>query len=355
MTDTRTRPEHAGAVPPRTVALVTTGGTIVSTVDPATGLAMPALSGEQLVATLGALDRAGHARALEVHEVARVASPAIEPAHWVVLARTIQALLDRDDIAGVVLTHGTATLEETAWFLDLTLSGDKPVVVIGAQRNASAPDFDGPRNLANALKIVHCPQAPGKGVLVALNDHINAARECTKTHTTDVETFRSGEWGYVGSIVEDQVRFHRAPTRRQHLPLARATLEGTPLPAVEIVSMYAGAGGALVAAAADLGARGLVIQAVASGHVNGAMHDAIVGVLARGVPVVVSTRIPQGGTRAGYGFPGSSARLVEAGAVLAGDLSPWKARILLMLALQEGVPSLQRLRALYDDGSSSAI
>lgn len=345
---TMTSSTKSSSTLPQRIALVTTGGTIVSKVDPASGLAMPVLSGADLVATLGTLDRTGLAKDLEIHEVARVASPAIEPAHWVTMTRTIQPLLDRDDIAGVVVTHGTATLEESAWFLDLTLASVKPVVVIGAQRNASAPDFDGPRNLVSAFKIIHCPQARGLGVLVALNEHINGARECTKTHTTDVETFKSGEWGYLGSIVEERVRFHRAPLRSLHLPLAEATLDGAALPAVEIVPMYAGASGALVLAAAGLGARGLVIEAVASGHVNEAMHEAIVAVLARGVPVVVSTRIPQGGTRAGYGFPGSSARLVEAGAVLANDLSPWKARIVLMLALQAGDSDATRLRVLFD-------
>lgn len=316
-------------------ALITTGGTIVSKIDPATGLAMPVLSGEELLRTLG---QSGDPGAVEVHDFCCVASPQIDPSHWVGLHALAQSLIDRPDIAGVVISHGTSTLEETAWFLDVTLRTDKPVVLTGAQRHASTPDFDGPRNLLAALKICRSPGAIGKGVLVALNDHINAAREATKTHTTDVETFQSGEWGLLGKVVNDRVTFHRTPTRRLHIPLGPG-----PLPTVEIVSMYAGASGALVAAAAQSGARGLVVQAVASGHVNAAMYDAILRVLGQNLPVVVSTRIPRGGTRAGYGFAGSSQLLVEAGAVLSDDLSAWKARIVLMLALAQGPVSSAQL------------
>lgn len=325
---------------PGRCALVTTGGTIVSRIDPVTGLAMPVLSGEQLLETLAGSGDPGE---VEVHDFCRVASPHIEPSHWVGLRSLAQSLLDRDDVSGVVVSHGTSTLEDTAWFLDLTLRSDKPVVVTGAQRNASARDFDGPRNLLTALRICRSPAARGKGVLVALNEHINAAREATKSHTVDVETFQSGEWGYLGSVVNTRVTFHRAPTRRLHIPLAT-----TQLPRVEIVSMYPGADGTLVRAAAQCGARGLVVQAVASGHVNEAMYDAIREVLAQGVAVAVSTRIPRGGTRAGYGFAGSTQLLVEAGAVLSGDLSPWKARIVLMLALQHGPVAAPRLAALFD-------
>ncbi|GAB2911898.1 asparaginase [Paralcaligenes sp. KSB-10] len=321
-------------------ALLMTGGTIVSKVDQSTGLAMPVMSGGELLETLKGLTDVS---SIEIHDIARVASPHIEPTHWIALHDSIQGLIARDDIAGIVVSHGTSTLEETAWFLDLTIRTEKPIVVIGAQRNASALDFDGPRNLLDALMICRTDTARGMGVLVALNGHINAAREATKTHTVDVETFQSGEWGYLGSVVNDRVTFHRAPVRRLHVPLISRNL-----PAVEIISMYAGATGALVKAAADLGARGLVVQAVASGHVNAPMFEAIRHTLDRNIAVVIATRIPRGGTRAGYGFAGSSQLLVEAGAVLSNDLSAWKARILLMLALQNTFLNSRELSSLFD-------
>ncbi|MDQ2149516.1 asparaginase [Alcaligenaceae bacterium C4P045] len=328
--------------PASRVAVVTTGGTIVSRIEPATGLAMPVMSGAALLECIA--DRVD-IDAIEVLDLMCVASPHITPEHWLALQRAVAELVARSDIAGVVVTHGTSTLEETAWFLDVTLDTGKPVVLTGAQRNASEPDFDGPRNLLNAIRICRCPEARGMGVLVALNDHINAAREVRKTHTLDVETFQSGEWGFVGAVAGERVVFHRRPMRPLYVPLT-----GDGLPEVDIVSMYAGARGRLVDAAVNTGAQGLVIQAVASGHVNGAMFDAIVRARARDVPVVIATRIPNGGTRIGYGFAGSTRQLVDAGAVLSGDLSAWKARILLMLAIQAGLSGVEALRELFDTG-----
>ncbi|NYT35878.1 asparaginase [Allopusillimonas soli] len=327
-------------MPASRCALVTTGGTIISKIDPATGLAMPVLTGDELLASLAGI--VGETE-VEVHDVVRVASPHIMPQHWCALHDVIQTLVDREDVYGVVITHGTSTLEETAWFLDLTINTQKPIVVTGAQRNASSRDFDGPSNLLNAIKICQDSKSEGKGVLVALNDQINAAREATKTHTVNVQTFQSGEWGYLGNIVNDRVTFHRAPLRRLHVPLRTHQL-----PVVEIVSMFVGATGRLIDAALEMGIQGLVVQGVASGHVNAAMYEAVLRTLERGVPVVIATRIPQGGTRAGYGFPGSSQLLLDAGAVLCNDLSAWKARILLMLALQDEASMSAGLQELFD-------
>jgi L-asparaginase len=276
-----------------------------------------------------ALDGLVDTSCIEIHDFCKIASPQIELKHWVGLTATVQTLVDRADIGGVVVSHGTGTLEETAWFLDLTLETDKPVIVIGAQRNASEPDFDGTRNLVSALKICASPHAHGMGVMVALSDHINAARDATKTHTLDLDTFQSGDWGYLGVVLKSGVVFRRRPIGRLHIPLILDQL-----PRVDVIPMYAGADGALIHAAAALGAGGIVVQGISTGHVNEAMYQAIVNVLDRGLSVVIASRIAKGGTRVAYGFTGSTHQLVEAGAVLSGDLSPWKARIVLMLALQ---------------------
>jgi L-asparaginase len=318
--------------------LITTGGTIASRIDPDTGLAMPVSTGAELLAAAPAVANIAD---IDIEEVCRISSPHIGPAQWIALHHSVSAALDRPEIAGAVVSHGTAVLEETAWFLDLTIKHNKPVIVIGAQRNASEPDFDGPRNLYHAVRVCTDPQARGLGVLVMLNQHINAAREVTKTHSFDVETFNSGEWGYLGHSAPEGVIFHRAPLRRLHVPLT-----ATDLVPVDIVSMYAGATGNLVRAAA-IDAPGIVIQAVGAGHVNPSMYEAIVDVLRRGTRVVVTTRIPRGGARASYGFPGSSRLLQDAGAILASDLSAWKARVLLMLALQS-TRSNTEIQALFD-------
>ena len=158
---------------------------------------MPALSGEDLLATVP--DIAKYAR-VEVVNVANVPSGYMEPVLWSSLTKQVRAALARSDVAGAVVSHGTDTLEETAYWLDLTVDSDKPVVLIGAQRNASESDFDGPRNLLNAVRIAVDAQSRGKGAVIALNDRINAAREVTKAHTSNVETFESGDAGFLGEV-----------------------------------------------------------------------------------------------------------------------------------------------------------
>src|SRR5438132_12648782 len=175
----------------------------------------------------------------------------------IALTKEVTTALARPEVFGVIISHGTDTLEETAWWLDLTVASDKPIVLIGAQRNASERDFDGPRNLLNAARICVSPDAKGKGAMIALNDKINAARDAVKTHTSDVETFKSGDLGYLGYADYDRVVWYRAPLRRQHVAL-RPLGEGQHLPRVDIVPMYGGADGTFVRAAVAAGAKGVV-------------------------------------------------------------------------------------------------
>jgi L-asparaginase len=331
-------PVRSGTLP--RCVLLSTGGTIASRIAPETGLAMPALSANDLLSALPELD--GHID-VGFEDFCRVPSPHIDPVHWAAMARRVNEVLADPTVSGVVISHGTGLLEETAWFLDVVLETQKPVVLVGAQRNSSERDYDGTRNLLDALRTCASPDARGRGVLVVMNQHINAAREVSKMHTFDVETFASGEWGYLGNVTATAVEFQRSPLRRTHLPYA-----GQPLPKVDVVSMYAGAGGALLRAAVADGAAGLVVQAVGSGHLNPAMALAATELMRQGVPVVVATRVPRGGTRACYGFEGSSQMLVNEGAVLAGGLSAWKARVLLMVALACGLTAPTDLRALFE-------
>lgn len=332
-------PAYAQAPPP-VVVLLATGGTIAMKIDPVKQAPRPALTGDDLVAIVPALST--YAR-IEVRNVFNVPSDYMDPGRWRTLTAEAATALARPDVAGVVVTHGTDTLEETAWWLDLTVASDKPIVLTGAQRNASEPDFDGPRNLLNAVRIAVDPQARGKGALVALNGQINAAREVTKTHTSSVESFKSGDLGVLGEVDQDRIVFWRAPLRRTHVPLGSG-----PLPTVEIVAMYGGADGSLVTAAVDRGARGVVVQALGWGNVNLPMFTAIEAALERGVAVVITSRVPNGRVLPHYGFEGGGQTLAAAGAVMGDDLSPQKARILLMLLLQNGTSTQAPLQAAFD-------
>jgi L-asparaginase len=243
----------------------------------------------------------------------------------------------------VVVSHGTDTLEETAYFLDLTVRSEKPIVLIGAQRNASEHDFDGPRNLLNAVRICVSPEAKNMGAMICLNNQINAARNVTKMHTSSVETFNSADFGFLGYADNDRVIFYRYPLRRQHIALTTDSL-----PYVEIVAMYGGATGSMVKAAADQGAKGIVIQALGWGNVNIPMFEAIKYAIGKGIPVVISTRVPTGRVLPVYGFAGGGKTLKDAGTIFADDLTPQKSRILLMLALQAGVRDAQALQKFFD-------
>ncbi|MFA6148130.1 MAG: asparaginase [bacterium] len=322
-------PSGAVAADLPVVRMIATGGTIAMKIDPVKNAPVPAISGEDLLATVPDIARIAK---IEVQNLANVPSEYMNPVLWVALQKAVVEALARPEVAGVIVSHGTDTLEETAYFLDLTVDSGKPIVLIGAQRNASEKDFDGPRNLLNAARICVSPDSGNKGAMIAMNNQINAAREVTKTHTSDIETFKSGDFGFLGNVDHDRVVFYRAPLRRQHIPLVREKM-----PYVEIVAMYGGADGTMVRAAEAAGAKGIVVQALGWGNVNIPMFEAVRDAVAKKVAVIVSTRVPNGRVLPVYGNQGGGKTLREAGAVMADNLSPQKARILAMLLLQAGI------------------
>ena len=257
----------------------------------------------------------------------QVGSTEIGPKERVELRATIHRIA-RDDpaVAGFVIPHGTATLEETGFFLNLTLAVAQPVVLVGAQRPASALGSDAGMNLVNALRVAGSSEARGKGVLAVLNDEIHAARDVVKTSTYRLQTFRSLDFGALGHVDGDGVHFYRSPSRR-HMPdsqFAASNLDT--LPRVEIIYSYAGADGALVEAAVAAGARGIVSAGFAPGSPTPQQRTAFERAAKSGVVVVQCSR-------AASGRVAPRRRLRESGIVAGEDLSPQKARILLMLAL----------------------
>ena len=312
-----------------TVAVLSTGGTIASRQDPAKGGYVPALSAEDLIAAVPAIRTVAR---IETQAISNISSSDMTPQIWLQLSTRINELLSRDGITGVVVTHGTNTLEETAYFLDLTITSLKPVVLVGAQRPASDPDADGPRNLLDAIRVAASQEATGKGVMVVMNGQINAARDVTKTNTSQVETFRSLEFGALGVVDVEAVRFYRSPLRRQTLTADSKTA----LRRVEIVTAYAGADGrAIRSLVRDGDVDGIVVAGLGLGGVPGAVFDAIQEARAKGIPVVVGTRVPTGRVFPLSATKGSALSLKAIGCVLADNLSPQKARVLLMLALAQ--------------------
>src|SRR6516164_1375197 len=256
----------------------------------------------------------------------QVGSTDIGPRDWLEIRAMIHRISrDEPAIAGFVIPHGTATLEETAFFLNLTLASVQPVVLVGAQRPASALGTDAGMNLVNALRVAGSADARGKGVLVVLNDEIHAARDVVKTSTYRLQTFRSADFGALGHIDGDGVHCYRAPTRA-HMPDTQfASLDLRALPRVEIIYSYAGADGALVDAAVATGARGIISAGFAPGSPTPAQRAAFERAGQSGIVAVQCSRAP--------GRVAPRRRLRESGIVAGLDFSPQKARILLMLAL----------------------
>ena len=256
----------------------------------------------------------------------QVGSTEIGPKDWIEI-RTLIHRTARDEpaVAGFVIPHGTATLEETAFFLNLTLATSRPVVLVGAQRPASALGTDAGMNLVNALRVAGSPEAAGKGVLVVLNDEIHAARDVVKTSTYRLQTFRSVDFGALGHVDGDGVHFYRSPVSA-HMPgTPFASVELSELPRVDIIYSYAGADGALVDAAVAAGARGIVSAGFAPGSPTPEQRATFERAAKSGIVVVQCSRAT--------GRVAPRRRLRESGIVAGEDFSPQKARILLMLAL----------------------
>src|SRR6266849_729111 len=281
----------------------------------------PRLTGKELIE-----------RIPEVQQFARVTVESDEfiqfdhPKELKDLSQRIGARLNDPDIAGVVFTHGTNTIEETAYFMNLTVKSEKPVVIVGAQRPFSTLSSDGPLNLLNAIRVAADPASRGKGALVVLNDEINAARDVTKSNTYRLETFQARELGILGYADPDRIVFYRSPTRRHTTQSQFDLREITESPRVSIRYSHTGDDGDLAKAAVAAGAKGLVVAGTGAGHTQNArkilkeLHDTT------GVVVVRSSRT-------GAGRVVRDDNWQEPGFVAADNLSPQKARILLQLAL----------------------
>jgi L-asparaginase len=313
------------------VYVLSTGGTIAGSGSSSTDLSNykpGAILGEQLVKAVPQIAQIADVR---VEQIVNVNSSDITIENWLTLARRIQAILEETPaVAGFVITSGTNTLEETAYFLNLTVRSDKPVVLVGAMRPATAISADGPLNLLNAVKTAIAADSRGKGTLIVLNDEINAARDTTKTNTLRVETFRAPELGILGYIDEDKVSFYRATTKRHTAQSEFDVASLTSLPKVTILYSYIEPDASMIQAAIKSGARGLVFAGTGNGALSTFEETALKEVVAMPAatrPVLVRS------SRVGNGRVIATAEYDAMGIVPGDTLSPQKARILLMLAL----------------------
>lgn len=330
------------------VWVLATGGTIAGRGTSSTSVSQykpGAILAEDLVKAVPEIRQYAE---VKVEQLFNVASNDLTLDNWLVLAKRINAIFATDsNVAGIVVTHGTSTLEETAYFLNLTVRDDRPVVVTGAMRPSTAISADGPLNLLNAIRTAATREARGKGVLVVLNDEINGARDVTKTSTYRVETFRSPELGYLGYVDGDAVTFYRASTRRHTSSTEFDVTPITELPRVDILYSYVQPNTEIIRALGVSGVKGIVFSGTGAGGLSTFERSALKTLrssLTNSGPVVVrSSRVGSGrvidqtGLREEY----------DALGVIPGDnLNPQKARVLLMLALTR-TSNLQEIKRMF--------
>jgi L-asparaginase len=309
--------------------LIATGGTI-SNRDGSR------LSASELVALVPDLEEYA---TVQAEQFSNLASGQLTLDQWLQLSRRINDAFARDTgLAGIVVTSGTDTLEETAYFLHLTVRSDRPVVVVGSMRRPSTVGYEGAANLLAAFRVAAAPESRGKGVLVVMNEEINSAREVTKSDAVHLEAFTSRGYGLLGTVDRDRVSFVRAPLQR-HTSRTEFDVAGVQkLPRVDIVMVYQDASGDLIRAAVDKGAEGLVIASAGAAAVSGTQSSGIRYALDKHCFVVMSTRSGSGRVAPrnrsnGNDGDGDEEAGQESFRIFANDLAPVKARILLMLAL----------------------
>ena len=309
------------------IAILATGGTIAGSADSAsatTGYKAGALGIDVL---LNAVPEVKNYANVTGEQICSIDSKDMTDAIWLKLSKRVNELLSSGDVDGIVITHGTDTLEETAYFLNLTVKSDKPVVLVGAMRPATAISADGPMNLLNAVRVAASKVSVGKGVLVAMNDEINAAREVTKTNTITVSTFKTPELGFLGYVNEGVPEFYRESTRRHTKNSEFDARNLSELPYVKVIYGHANDDGLFVDAAVKAGAKGIVYAGTGNGSVHMDAEKALANATAQGVVVVRSSRVGNGTV-----IPAEQSYIDYH--FLDGDsLSPQKARILLQLAL----------------------
>jgi L-asparaginase len=323
------------------ILVVFTGGTISMKVDPATGGAVPALSGEEILAYDPGLRAMAE---LDVVDFGRYPGPHMNPARMFELSRLLRARLADPAIDGAVVTHGTDTLEETAYLVDLRHDSAKPVAFVGAMRNSSELSFDGPANLRAGVRTVIDVGSHGQGVFVVLNQLVHAASEATKTDTQQVDTFQSPVFGPLGYVDADGVVWARSLARRQVILGERFE------PAVEMLRMYAGFGSRMFDMLVEAGAKGIVVEGTGRGNVPPEALPGVQRAIQAGVAVAVSTRCHHGRVLDTYAYEGSGRDLRKLGAWFCGRLPGHKARIKLMLALG-AAGGMDAARRLMEEGA----
>lgn len=306
------------------VVIIFTGGTISMRIDPTLHAAIPSLNSDEIMAMVTNIESFAE---IETINFSNLPSPHITPTIMMDLASVVKENIERNDVTGVIVTHGTDTLEETAYLLDLIINNEKPIIVVGAMRNSSELGYDGSSNLAASICTAISERAKNKGVLVVMNNEVNAASQVTKTNTLSLDTFKSPEFGALGIVDNDEVIFYRDIVSRQFIDTQTiekkvALIKSVPGMESDILDFYI-----------DNHYKGIVIESLGRGNLPPAMLPGIKKAIDNNIPIVMVSRCPTGRVLDTYGYEGGGRNLRNMGVIFGGNLPGQKARIKLMLIL----------------------
>jgi L-asparaginase len=322
------------------VAVIFNGGTISMTVDPRIKAAVPTLSGEEIMSMVTGIENYAE---IESYTFSNLPGPHVTPDLMMDLSKYIKTFLCREDICGVVVTHGTDSLEETAYLLHLTIDDPKPVIVTGSMRNSSELGYDGPANLSASICTAISEEARNRGVLVCLNDELNCASEVTKSHSMHLNTFQSPEFGPIGIIDNNEAIFYRDSLKKEHILTEKIDTR------VDLIKVCAGMDSKLIDFCVEQGAKGLIIEAMGRGNIPPVMAEGVKKAIEKGVAVIMVSRCFKGRVLDSYGYPGGGKGLRNAGVIFGDRLPGQKARIKLMLALAK-TTDINEIKYIFESG-----
>lgn len=306
------------------ILVIHTGGTISMSEDASTGAVKPTENNPLTQKTNELLTLAD----IVIEEPFHLPSPHITPVEMYELKKIIDKYIALNEISGVVITHGTDTLEETAYFLHLTIETSMPIVVTGAMRSSNEIGADGLYNLISSIRVASCEEAKNKGVLVVLNDEIHTAENVTKTHTSNVSTFQSPQYGPIGIVTKRGVFFHHLPTVNEYYQISGISKK------VALIKAHAGMDSTLLWAIRDLEYHGVVIEALGQGNLPPATVDGIKALIEKNIPIVIVSRCFNGIAQDVYGYEGGGKHLKDFGVIFSNGLNGQKARLKLLIGLE---------------------
>ncbi|MPQ42460.1 asparaginase [Clostridium tarantellae] len=306
------------------IAIIFNGGTISMKVDERIKAAVPSLTGEEIMAMVTGIEN--YAK-VESHNFSSLPSPHMTPKIMLNLSKFINALIDRDDIDGVVVTHGTDTLEETAYLVSLTINTQKSIVFTGAMRSSSELGYDGPSNLAASICTATAEESKGRGVLICFNGELNSATEVTKANSMALNAFKTPSFGPIGIVDNNKVIFYRNAMKEDYIPVEKIDKK------VAIIKCAAGMDSDFLNYCIESGYDGIVIEALGRGNIPPKMVNGVQSAIKKGIIIVITSRCFEGRVFDSYGYEGGGKQLRDLGVILGENLPSQKARIKLLTLL----------------------